>query len=238
MVRFIPQHSLSAGKLPTLSLGEVATQLADRKLFVQGVSEILTFIALASNGKLPPEYLPAMGITVEVGTTEQRPTTPTVGYTRYNTTDSCLEYYSGTDWHQDLRLADGSRAIRTTNGLLISESRSSFVFGQASNGIKNVYLQTAIAIASNTNGIVLPRNAALRSLCVSFSAATTSAVTIRIRKNKSATIAQYVLAVGTTKANLDDLEDQFNAGDEIAIYLASSANVAHPLVITEFAWRD
>jgi hypothetical protein len=32
------------------------------------------------------------------GTTAQRPTSPVAGDTRYNTTESALEYYNGTDW--------------------------------------------------------------------------------------------------------------------------------------------
>ena len=39
-----------------------------------------------------------------VGTTAQRPASPTTGQLRYNTTTAKLEYYNGTDW----KATDGS----------------------------------------------------------------------------------------------------------------------------------
>ena len=37
-------------------------------------------------------------LTTPVGTTAERPSTPAVGMTRYNTTDNVLEIYNGSSW--------------------------------------------------------------------------------------------------------------------------------------------
>ena len=39
-------------------------------------------------------------LTVPVGTTAQRPGSPAIGMTRFNTTTSVFEYYNGTKWAQ------------------------------------------------------------------------------------------------------------------------------------------
>jgi hypothetical protein len=51
-------------------------------------------LSLASDATLPGNA----GIIVPVGTTAQRPASPTAGTTRYNSTTNTMEYYNGSTW--------------------------------------------------------------------------------------------------------------------------------------------
>lgn len=52
----------------------------------------------ASNGVLSYADSATGGMFLPVGTTAQRPTSPVVGHTRFNTTTGSVETYNGTSW--------------------------------------------------------------------------------------------------------------------------------------------
>ncbi len=62
------------------------------------------FIGIADNPILPG----LESVTIPIGTTAQRPVTPTVGMLRFNSTLNCTEEYDGTDW----------TCLRTVNSLV------------------------------------------------------------------------------------------------------------------------
>lgn len=139
-------------------------------------------------------------------------------------------------------LANGMPAyLEPTLNKLISIASATYVFGVVSTGTRNVYLNSMGLIASNTLGIILPRNAIVRSVTVTLSATTSSGTSaaVQLRVNNATTaIATYSIPDASDRSINLNLGVSLNAGDELQLYLAAAKNVTNPLVFVEISWRD
>lgn len=88
------KRSATAGKVPTtaqLALGELAVNTNDGKLYTKkddGTEAVVEIGAADSTGSFQ----------LSVGTTAQRPGSPTQGMIRFNTSRGCFEGYTGSAW--------------------------------------------------------------------------------------------------------------------------------------------
>jgi len=105
------KRSAVSGKTPTtaqLDLGELAVNTYDGKLYTKKDDGTASVIEIGSSAdKLPLAGGTLTGdvnntstgyLRVSVGTTAQRPGSPTQGMIRFNTTEGCFEGYTGSNW--------------------------------------------------------------------------------------------------------------------------------------------
>jgi hypothetical protein len=100
----------------------------------------ITGVKLQDNIALPG----TASMTLPSGTTLERPETPTAGMSRYNTTDSIMEYYNGTAW------------IRPTAGIIYTGSTSTVLNGTS---FERAALTGDVTAAQNNNSLTIAQSA-------------------------------------------------------------------------------
>ena len=91
--RYIGTKTLTSGAGGGGLLGDLA--IADNELYVTATDDNLL---LSGNGAGIVELTGTAGFLPPVGTSAERPGTPTEGLTRYNSTNNLLEFYNGVEW--------------------------------------------------------------------------------------------------------------------------------------------
>lgn len=101
------KRSAVAGKTPLtsdLELGELAVNTFDGKLFTKkdnGTASVVELNGLPTSGGTLTGSVANTStgyFQVSVGTTAQRPGSPTAGMIRFNTSRGCFEGYTGSAW--------------------------------------------------------------------------------------------------------------------------------------------
>lgn len=134
--------------------------------------------------------------------------------------------------------ANGQLTYVDPAGNTIPMVNTNFIFGSTATSGTGYYLNSSIGVASNLMGIVMPRKSNLISVALGVGTANTSIITYGIRVNRGASNSvAYTLPASTLKSQLTGLAIQFNAGDEISVYVSASQNISRPMANLEFAWR-
>jgi glucose/arabinose dehydrogenase len=101
------KRSATASKVPLttdLQLGELAVNTYDGKLYIKkdnGTASVVEINGLPTSGGTLTGSVANTStgyLQVSVGTTAQRPGSPTAGMIRFNTSRSCFEGYTGSAW--------------------------------------------------------------------------------------------------------------------------------------------
>ena len=94
-------------------------------------------------------------ITLPVGTTAQRPASPTVGMTRYNSTIGDIEYYNGTIWTPaSLRVPTEGLVFYVDAGQTASYPGSGATWFDISGNNRNLALGTSVSYQSSFGGVL------------------------------------------------------------------------------------
>jgi hypothetical protein len=98
-------------------------------------------IALVNLPRAAPDGTPTGGVLLPRGTTAQRPTSPTSGLIRFNTTTGTYEFYDGTTW-----VVIGFIPMAATGGVLTSDG--TFNYHTFTGGSADFTVTTAGTLAS------------------------------------------------------------------------------------------
>lgn len=91
-------------------------------------------------------------IKIPVGTTVQRPATPVIGQTRYNSTITAVEVYDGTDWVEQAKASAGYiKAFCKVSGTTIN---SQFNIASVSNPSAGTYIFTFTTAMADANYVI------------------------------------------------------------------------------------
>jgi hypothetical protein len=118
----------------------------------------------------------------------------------------------------------------------LSAARVNLVFSHAGNNLNSMYLKNG-EVNSLSVGLKMPRNGTI--IKASANSKNNSNVIYQIRKNGSfINIGNAVTVINTRGGYNNYLNVNFNAGDEIQIYMnVTSGTVNQPVVFLEAAWR-
>lgn len=119
---------------------------------------------------------------------------------------------------------------------LISIDSTPYVFYLATNGNRNVYLNTINAVSSNTFRPVMSGNKFIRHVLLQSSSNTTGNAEFILVVNGVQSEYRWTLLNGT-KQRVIQTACPLNDGQEISLYLSSSKNVANPYIRLEIADR-
>lgn len=187
----VVKRSSVAGRVPTgLQAGELALNMADKRMYYRTLSETVPLANLEDTQK--------------------------------------LTLNNGFPAHYEL-----------TGNNLVSIDSVTYLYNTKTNGNRNIYLSIAGDIASNINGYALPYNALIYSVTVQIGAPVTAPCTFEIRKNPTGAVAQSItIPAGVATVHVNNLALLLNVGDDLAMYITSSVNVANPLAVVRVKWRN
>lgn len=124
-------------------------------------------------------------------------------------------------------------------GVDISVDQVLVNFSMSTRGARNFYLPYAGVIDGQTNGYVLPRDALVKSVSVSFKYPLNKAAVIHLRETGSPGDL-FTLGIPAGERTQVFLDQAFllQANTSLSCFLECSSNVSDPVVVCAVSWRN